>query len=195
MKMESMIDRPLVTRKDAAEDLLVRVMMRNFNISNQRVKEMKELFMSAFIIHRMIEKDLVAGKTNNEVYDIYFKVAKGLDCPVITKDCLMKALSFYYGFDIVSFRQGKKVVRILVTNDSEYSISHSKVQEFLDRFNRSELLGRKTSEVFTEYKAWCTENEIPSMTPDAFSKVVKAALGLNIKSKKMGKRVFRCFCD
>ncbi len=195
MKMESMIDRPVQNRSDAAEDLLVRVMVLKGDLESKRLKDMKNLFQSAGIIHRMIEKNLVAGKTNNEVYDVYFKVARGLGCPAITKDFLMKALKNYYGFEIVSFRRGKKIVRILVTNDSEYSISHSKVQEFLDKFNRSELLGRKTREVFTEYKAWCTENDIPSVTPDVFSKMVKAAHGVNIRNKRIEKRMFKCFCD
>lgn len=195
MQFESYIDRPILNGRDAAEDLLVRMMCLKGDVIPSKMKQQKNLFMSAVIIYTLIKRDAVDGKTNNEVYDAYVYIAKGMNIEPITKDFLMKALKTYYGFRIVSVRKGKKVVRILMTNDSDYSISHSKVKDFVDRFRRSYFLERQTSEVYAEYKVWCEENGVPAVTADAFSKVTKAAYNLNIRSKRKGGKVIRVFTD
>ena len=196
MKFESMIDRPILNSKDAADDLLVRIMLRDRDVSKQRIRNMKNLFQSAGIICWMIETNHVSEKTNNEVYDLYFYMASELDIPIISKDFLMKALKFYYGFEIISVRQGTKIVRILKESDNDYFISHQKTKDFLDKLNRSELVGRITSEVFLEYKEWCLENGVPSITsPGFFSKLVIASKGVKVKSKRIGTKVVRVFSE
>lgn len=76
------------------------------------IMDRKELFDALPIIDTLLKNDMVNGKTNVEVYDLYLLGCKGLGIPPAIKENFGKYLCKYFDFTLKNKRFGKDVIRV-----------------------------------------------------------------------------------
>lgn len=176
---------------DAAEDLLMKMMMKG---KGERILDKISKFESAGIIKLMVDKGLICGKTNNEIYEMYSFVADKLKLDVLTKDNLMKTLVNFYGFKIINRKINGKKYRVL-TNDSEEKFFKEHTVYCLDMLSDIDVYNQPTNKVYKQYQEYCISNNLNALSAGEFSKQVKFYFNCEIINKKIHGKKYRIFIN
>ncbi len=71
----------------------------------------------------------------------------------------------------------------------EYNKDNNPVEAFLEETDISEIVDRPTSEVFSAYSVYCTENKFNAMSKNTFSRELKRRKNITTKKKREGKKL------
>lgn len=174
---------------EAANDLIRMMMM---NGKGKTIEDKISKFTSAGIIKLMIDKDLIRGKSNNEVYEMYVFVAEELKVDILTKDNLMKTLVNFYGFKIINKKIKGKKCRILIDRSEENYIREY-TEYCLDMLTDEDIENEPTNKVYKKYQEYCIANTLTPLSNGEFSKQVKKHFDFVIVDKKIQGKKYRIF--
>lgn len=187
----------VLTYDGAVEDLFEKMYIEAGNNPNfeKQVKSKLNKFPSALIIQDLIAKNLIAGKSNNEVYELYNFVASELHIPVLTEFDLPKVLSRYYGFELYNVKKNKKKVRIYTYKGFTFKefCSSVVVEQYLNSKKEVEIENQVTKTVYKKYLEFCEKEQYKPISNIEFSRQVTRHFDFVIKDKKIQGKKYRIF--
>lgn len=187
----------VLTYGGAVEDLYEKMYIEAGNNPNfeKQVKSKLYKFPSALIIQDLIAKKLIAGKSNNEVYELYNFIASELHIPILTKFDLPKVLSRYYGFELYNVKRNKKKIRIYTCKGFSFKefCSSVVVEQYLNSKKEDDIENQVTKSVYKKYLEFCEKEKYKPISNIEFSRQVTRHFDFVIKDKKIQGKKYRIF--
>ena len=184
----------------AAADLLARMMMVNSDpITRPYIKDNLNRFQSAIVFQALIDRDMIAGHTNHEVYDLYSNVAKDMNIDPLGDIDFSRTICKYYGFEVHSEKKGgrtRRVFRLVDTPAQGKAAFHAQLCQVLyvtQVKDKEDFIGKTNSESFEEYQSWCRDNCQPMGNKINFSRLVASTHDLQPKSVRRNGTLVRIY--
>lgn len=186
--------------KTAAYDLIARMMLVNEDcMSKPYIRENMDKFRSAIIFLGFINKGMVAGSTNQELYDLYCKIAHDMEIEPISQIDFSRTLCKYYGFELYSAKKNGKTKRIFRENITPTKTEQIHAVQALSYYaaneqSKEDFLGQRNVDAYEDYIDWCRKNVQPIVSKIGFSRTVCAVYDIQMKTVKDDGRTTRVFC-
>lgn len=185
----------------AAHDLIARMMLVNeHGMSKQHIKDNMDKFRSAIIFQGFMKKNLIVGSTNQELHDLYCKIAHDMDIQPLSLIDFSRTLCKYYGFELYSVKKNGKTKRIFRENITPIKTDQIHAVQALTYYaineqTKEDFLGQRNSDVYEKYVEWCRNNVQPITSNIGFSRTVCAIYNIVVKSVKDNGQVIRIYVE
>lgn len=168
----------------AAHDLIARMMLVNeHGMSKQHIKDNMDKFRSAIIFQGFMKKNLIVGSTNQELHDLYCKIALDMDIQPLSLIDFSRTLCKYYGFELYSVKKNGKTKRIFRENITPTKTDQIHAVQALTYYaineqTKEDFLGQRNSDAYEKYVEWCRNNVQPITSNIGFSRTVSGTTKL-----------------
>ncbi len=187
----------------AAHDLLARMMVTcQQTVTKKFILDNMDKFRSAIIFQSMIGKNIIVGSTNQEMYELYCKVAKEMDIDPISMIDFSRTLCKYYGFELHSTNVGNHTIKRIFrykgikTKGKDNVENMQAVAYFVTQvLTRDDVIGQRNTDVYEKYMEWCRENFQPLATKINFSRLVCIILDVQVVDAYKNKQKIRIYAE